>query len=185
MRSLSALARVFCCLLMSSLVASVEYSVDCLQFYASVAAHVDCGGQCPAMQSARDCARSGLVHKMLVYEDAVAVRNTSVVYDLRDPRELSRLLVFASIGRHFTLQPGVKTPYFTWDARAGTLALKQPSCEYQRSLYAFILIVTLVFVLVSVAMQATVGASAARPYPKDTGKSDAAVSFRVNTTEQR
>lgn len=179
------LARVFCCLLLASLGASVEYSVDCLQFYAAVAAYVDCGGQCPAMQSVRDCARSGLVHKMLAYEDAVAVRNTSVVYDLRDTRELSRLLVFASIGRHFTLQPGVKTPYFTWDARAGTLALKQLPCEYQRPLYAFILIVTLVFVLVSVAMQAAVGASPPRPYPKDSGKSDSAVSFRVNTTEQR
>jgi len=184
MRPLSALARVLCCLLLSPPGACVEYSVGCLQFYAAVAAYVDCGGQCPAMKSAGDCASSGLVHKMLLYEDSMAVRNASVVYDLRDPRELSRLLVFASIGRHFTLQPGVKTPYFTWDARAGTLALKELPCEYQRPLYAFILIVTLVFVVVSVAMQAAVAASPTRPYPKDIGKSDS-VSFRVNMTEHR
>jgi hypothetical protein len=135
----------------------VQHSVDCLQFYAAVAVYVDCGGQCPDMLSADDCAKSGLVHKMLLYEDSMAVRNASVVYDLQgDAPALSRLLVFAAIGRHFARQPGVKTPHFKWDAYTETLALDQLSCEFQRPLYAFILIVTLVFVVVFVGMHVAV-----------------------------
>lgn len=142
----------------------VQYSVDCLQFYAAVAAYVDCGGQCPDMLSADDCANSSLVHNMLLYEDRMAVRNASVVYDLQgDAPALSRLLVFAAIGRHFARQPGVTTPHFKWDAYTGTLALDQLSCEFQRPLYAFILVVTLVFVVVFVGMHVAVSPQVAVP----------------------
>jgi len=157
MRLLTALLCT-CCALPAAV--SVEYSVDCQQFYAAVAAYVDCGGQCPEMQSAEDCARSGLVQKMMLYEDRIAIRNTSVVYDLHgDALALSRLLVFAAIGRHFARQPGVKTPHFKWDAYTETLALDQLSCEFQRPLYAFVLIVTLVFVVVFVGMHVTVSSA--------------------------
>jgi hypothetical protein len=172
-----------CCAL--PVVAGFEYSVDCMQFYASLATYVDCGGQCPQMQNAGDCSRSGLVHTMLMYEDRIAMRNTSVVYDLRDPGQLSRLLVFASIGRHFARQPDVKTPHFKWDGYTETLVLNQLSCEFQRPLYAFILIVTLVFVVVFVAMHAAVDSSSTKPYPKDKDKSDStAVGFRLTKTVQ-
>ena len=175
-----------CCALPG--VACLQYSVDCLQFYDTLATYVDCGGQCPRMQNAADCSKSGLVHTMLMYEDAIAVRNTSVVYDLRDPRQLSRLLVFASIGRHFARQPGAKTPHFKWDGYTETLVLNQMSCEFQRPLYAFILIVTLVFVIVFVAMHAAVDSSSTKPYPKDKDKDkpDAtAVGFRRTLTVQQ
>jgi hypothetical protein len=156
MRLLTALLCMSCALP----VVSVGYSVDCQQFYAAVAAYVDCGGQCPEMQSAQDCANSGLVHKMLLYEDRIAIRNTSLVYDLQgDALSLSRLLVFAAIGRHFARQPGVKTPHFKWDAYTETLALDQLSCEFQRPLYAFILIVTLVFVVVFFGMHVAVSSA--------------------------
>jgi hypothetical protein len=170
-----------CCTLRS--VASVEYSVDCMQFYESLTTYVDCNGQCPAMQNARDCSVNALVHRMLMYEDMIAVRNTSVVYDFKDPAQLSRLLVFASIGRHFAKQSGVKTPYFTWDGTAGTLVLNQMSCEFQRPLYGFILIVTLVFVVVFVAMHVTVVSSESKVYQKETTDSTA-VGFRVTKTLQ-
>jgi hypothetical protein len=164
MRLLTALLCMSCALP----VVSVEYSVDCQQFYAAVAAYVDCGGQCPEMESAQDCAYSGLVHKMLLYEDRIAIRNTSVVYDLQgDALALSRLLVFAAIGRHFARQPGVKTPHFKWDAYTETLALDQLSCEFQRPLYAFILIVTLVFVVVFVGMHVAVSSAPSSVQAKD------------------
>ena len=153
MRLLTALL----CLCVLPAAASVQYSVDCLEFYAAVAAYVDCGGQCPEMVSADDCAKSGLVHKMLLYENRMNISNASVVYDLQgDAPALSRLLVFAAIGRHFARQTGVKTPHFKWDAYTETLALDQLSCEFQRPLYAFILILTLVFVVVSVGIHVAV-----------------------------
>ena len=124
------------------------------------------------------------MQKMLMYEDTMTVRNTSVVYDLRDHRQLSRLLVFASIGRHFARQPGVKTPHFKWDGHTETLVLNQLACEFQRPLYAFILIVTLVFVVVFVAMHAAVNSSQAKPYDKDTADSTA-VGFRLTKTVQQ
>lgn len=155
-----------CCALPAVL--SVQYSVDCQQFYAAVAVYVDCGGKCPDMQSAQDCATSGLVHKMLMSEDSMSISNTSIVYDLHgDPLGLSRLLVFAAIGRHFARQPGVKTPHFKWDAYTETLALDQLSCEFQRPLYAFVLIVTLVFVVVFVGMHVTVSNAATSVHAKD------------------
>lgn len=164
MRLLTALLCMSCALP----VVSVEYSVDCQQFYAAVAAYVDCGGQCPEMESAHDCANSGLVHKMLLYEDRMAIRNSSVAYDLQgDALALSRLLVFAAIGRHFARQPGVKTPHFKWDAYTETLALDQLSCEFQRPLYAFILIVTLVFVVVFVGMHVAVSSAPSSVQAKD------------------
>lgn len=164
---------------------SVEYSVDCQQFYAAVAAYVDCGGQCPEMLSAEACSQSGLVHKMLLYEESMAIRNSSVVYDLqRDPLALSRLLVFAAIGRHFTKQPGVKTPHFKWDAYTDTLALDQLSCEFQRPLYAFILIVTLVFVVVFVGMHVTVASSAGSALAKDAAAPKAPAAYAAASPPQ-
>ena len=171
MRLLTALLCV--CVLPAAV--SVQYKVDCLQFYAAVAAYVDCGGQCPEMVSADDCAKSALVHKMLLYEDSMAVQNTSVVYDLEgDPAALSRLLLFAAVGRHFARQPGVKTPHFKWDAYTETLALEQLSCEFQRPLYAFILIVTLVFVVVFVGMHVSVTGPHSAVPASDVPASDAA-----------
>jgi hypothetical protein len=153
MRLLTAL--LCACLLPAA--ASVQYSVDCREFYAAVAAYVDCGGQCPDMVTVDDCAKSGLVHKMLLYEDSMNISNATVVYNLQgDAPALARLLVFAAIGRHFARQPGVTTPHFKWDAYTGTLALDQLSCEFQRPLYGFILVVTLVFVVVFVGMHVAV-----------------------------
>jgi len=137
--------------------ASVQYSVDCREFYAAVASYVDCGGQCPDMVTVDDCAKSGLVHKMLLYEDSMNISNATVVYNLQgDAPALARLLVFAAIGRHFARQPGVTTPHFRWDAYTDTLALNRLSCEFQRPLYGFILIVTLLVVVVAVGMHLTV-----------------------------
>lgn len=162
-------------------VTCVEYSVDCMQFYGSLSTYVDCNGQCPTMQNAKDCSVNALVHRMLMYENMVAVRNTSVVYDFNDSAQLSRLLVFASIGRHFAKQSGVKTAHFTWDGTSETLVLNQMDCEFQRPLYGFILIVTLVFVVVFFALHVTVASSESKVYAKDATDSTA-VGFRVTNT---
>jgi hypothetical protein len=165
-----------CCALRT--VAAVQYSVDCLQFYAALVVYVDCGGECPEMQSAADCASSGLVQKMLLYEASIAIRNTTVVFDMQgDPAALSRLLVFAAIGRHFARQPGVKTPHFRWDSYDEALVLDQLSCEFQRPLYAFILIVTLVFVVVFVGMHVTVSSSQSTAHAKDAAASRASTVY--------
>lgn len=159
-----------------------KYDMKCVEFYRVLATFVDCNGDCPEMLTDLDCSRSSLVHKMLMHE--MATINTTLQFDwLNHPGELSELIVLATIGRHFVRQPGVKTPYFKWEQYTNSLILNQLSCEFQRPLYGFILISTLVFVVIFLAMHTMISNPAVPPHKEDPSVSPA-VGFRVTKTSQ-
>lgn len=158
----------------------LRYNTNCMEFYRVLGTFVDCNGQCPEMLTDLDCSRSSLVHKMLMHE--IVKINTTLEFDWSDhPMELSELVVLATIGRHFVRQPGVRTPYFKWEQYTDSLVLSQLSCEFQRPLYAFILIATLVFVVVFLAMHTMLS----NPAHTEAVSASPAVSFRVTKTSQQ
>lgn len=172
-----------CLALALPLAVGFQYDLRCVDFYRVLATFVDCNGICPEMVTDLDCSRSSLVHKMLMHE--MVTINTTLRFDwLNHPTELSELIVLATIGRHFVRQPGVKTPYFKWEQYTNSLILNQLSCEFQRPLYGFILISTLVFVVVFLTMHTMISNPAEPPHKEDPSASPA-VSFRVTKTSQQ
>jgi hypothetical protein len=168
-----------CLALALPLAAGFQYDLRCVEFYRVLATFVDCNGNCPEMLTDLDCSRSSLVHKMLMHE--MVTINTTLHFDwLAHPVELSELIVLATIGRHFVRQPGVKTPYFNWEQYTNSLVLNQLSCEFQRPLYGFILISTLVFVVIFLAMHTMISTPAVSH--KEDPSASPAVSFRVTKT---
>lgn len=171
-----------CLALALPLTVGFTYDMQCIDFYNVLVTFVDCNGACPDMLTDLDCSRSSLVHKMLMHE--MATVNTTLHFDwMNHPVELSELIVLATIGRHFVRQPGVKTSFFKWDQYTSSLILDQLSCEFQRPLYGFILISTLVFVVIFLAMHTMISTPAEPPHKEEPSASPV-VGFRETKTSQ-